>query len=357
MQASNAKINPLPVINKSIKKNVKKNYKLGELFCGAGGFALGASMANWQGNSFHHVWAIDNNQDACETFRNNIHISKKKVICQNVELLDFNKLDSIDGLLFGFPCNDFSIVGEHKGLNGIYGNLYSYGVHALRHFKPLFFVAENVGGLQTANNKSAMPIIEESFVKEGYTVSSHLYKFEEYGVPQRRRRIIFIGFRKDLHIKYTIPSPQKKMITVKEAIQDIPKNADNHEYTKQHPRVVERLKYIKPGENVFTADLPKHLRLNMKSDAKISQIYKRLRPNSLSYTITGSGGGGTHVYHWKEPRALTNRERARLQTFPDSFVFKGAKESVRKQIGMAIPPKGIAVILKQILKTLYEFNI
>ena len=83
----------------------------------------------------------------------------------------------------------------------------------------------------------------------------------------------------------------------------------------------------------------------------MSQIYKRLDPALPSYTITGSGGGGTHVYHWAEPRALTNRERARLQTFPDDYVFIGSKESVRKQIGMAVPCKGAKIIFEAILKT------
>lgn len=105
------------------------------------------------------------------------------------------------------------------------------------------------------------------------------------------------------------------------------------------------MSYIKPGENAFTADLPERLRLNVKG-AKISQIYKRLDPNKPAYTVTGSGGGGTHIYHYAEPRALTNRERARLQTFPDTYIFEGSKESVRKQIGMAVPSKGAKVILK-----------
>ena len=83
----------------------------------------------------------------------------------------------------------------------------------------------------------------------------------------------------------------------------------------------------------------------------MSQIYKRLDPNKPSYTITGSGGGGTHGYHWDEPRALTNRERARIQTFPDDFVFEGSKEEVRKQIGMAVPPRAAKVIIEAILKT------
>ena len=133
-------------------------------------------------------------------------------------------------------------------------------------------------------------------------------------------------------------------------IPPIPSNALNNEPTKQSPIVVERLKHIKPGENAFTANLPEALQLNIKG-ARISQIYKRLDPEKPAYTVTGSGGGGTHIYHWSEPRALTNRERARLQTFPDSYEFVGSKESVRKQIGMAVPCRGAKIIFEAILKS------
>ena len=116
------------------------------------------------------------------------------------------------------------------------------------------------------------------------------------------------------------------------------------------PTVVERLRHILPGQNAFTADLPPELQLNIRG-ARISQIYKRLDPEKPSYTVTGSGGGGTHIYHWEEPRALTNRERARLQTFPDTYEFQGTKESVRKQIGMAVPCRGAQIIFEAILKS------
>ena len=114
--------------------------------------------------------------------------------------------------------------------------------------------------------------------------------------------------------------------------------------------VVRRLSYIRPGENAFNADLPEELRLNVKG-AKMSMIYRRLDPDRPAYTVTGSGGGGTHIYHWSEPRALTNRERARLQTFPDDFVFEGRKEEVRRQIGMAVPCRGAKVIFEAVLKS------
>ena len=106
--------------------------------------------------------------------------------------------------------------------------------------------------------------------------------------------------------------------------------------------------------NIWQAEeaglLPDRLKLNVRG-ARLSQIYRRLDSTKPSYTITGSGGGGTHVYHWSENRALTNRERARLQTFPDDFVFCGNKESVRKQIGMAVPCDGAQIILEALLKT------
>ena len=182
-----------------------------------------------------------------------------------------------------------------------------------------------------------------------------MYKFEEYGVPQARHRVIIVGIRDDLPYEYKVPSPAPyKDIdnSCKTALEvpPIPAGALNNELTKQNSKVVERLTYIKPGENAFTADLPEHLQLKVKG-AKISQIYKRLDPSKPAYTVTGSGGGGTHIYHYSEPRALTNRERARLQTFPDTYEFMGSKESVRKQIGMAVPCKGAKIIFEAILKT------
>jgi DNA (cytosine-5)-methyltransferase 1 len=222
-------------------------------------------------------------------------------------------------------------------------------------FKPLWFLAENVGGLRNANDGKAFKKILEELRRAGYRITPHLYKFEEYGIPQARHRIIIIGIREDQSAIYRVPSPAPYADidnTCRTAIEvpPIPKDAPNNELTRQSPTVVERLKHIKPGENAFTANLPEELRLNV-TGAKISQIYKRLDPEKPAYTVTGSGGGGTHVYHWSEPRALTNRERARLQTFPDTYIFQGSKESVRKQIGMAVPCRGAKIIFEAVLRS------
>ncbi len=338
-------------------------FRFGELFCGPGGLGLAAKNAKIETTDSEykiiHAWATDYDKDSCRTYTKNIcPESPDTVICKDIRKLDFAKLKSIseiDSLAFGFPCNDFSVVGEQKGMDGVYGPLYTYGVNALKYFSPKWFLAENVGGLRNANEGSAFSKILYDLFDAGYSIYPHLYKFNQYGVPQTRQRIIIIGIRNDLDVIFKVPSPEPYKnvdISVKNALENPPitNELKNNELTKQSVQVVERLKHIKPGENAFTAKLPPHLRLNVKG-AKLSQIYKRLQPDKPAYTITGSGGGGTHVYHWSENRALTNRERARLQTFPDNFEFIGSKESVRKQIGMAVPPNGVKVIFEAVLKS------
>lgn len=332
-------------------------FRLGELFCGPGGLAWGAVHADI-GNpnySIIHQWANDYDASTCETYRHNICPNEPETVyCGDVRNLDMNQLANIDALAFGFPCNDYSVVGEQKGMDGKFGPLYSYGVKALRHFRPQWFVAENVGGLRSANDGKALTKILEELQGAGYVITPHLYKFEEYGIPQARHRLIIVGIRNDIDVRYRVPStaPYANIDnSCRTAIEvpPIPVNAFNNEPTRQSPTVVRRLQYIQPGQNAFTANLPNDLKLNIKG-AKISQIYKRLDPNRPSYTVTGSGGGGTHIYHWNEPRALTNRERARLQTFPDNYEFIGSKENVRKQIGMAVPCRGAQIIFEAILR-------
>lgn len=333
-------------------------FKLGELFCGPGGLALAATTAQIQNPEYRiiHKWANDYDLETCHTYTRNIcPDDADSVIHSDVRNLDIEHLGDIDALVFGFPCNDFSVVGEQKGFEGVFGPLYTYGVKVLERYQPQWFLAENVGGLKSANDGQAFKQIQDDLAAVGYRLYPNLYKFEDYGVPQARHRVIIVGIREDLPYEFKIPSTKQYESvdnTCKTAIEvpPIPDDAPNNELTKQSAKVVERLTYIKPGQNAFTADLPEHLRLNVKG-AKISQIYKRLDPEKPAYTVTGSGGGGTHIYHYSEPRALTNRERARLQTFPDDYVFEGSKESVRKQIGMAVPPKGAKIIFEAILKT------
>lgn len=215
------------------------NFKLGELFCGPGGIALGAMssiiLAKGEIFSISHAWANDYDKDTCDTYTKNIcPQNPASVICKDVRKLNMEKLNSIDALAFGFPCNDFSVVGEQKGIDGVYGPLYSYGVKVLRQFKPKWFLAENVGGLRNSNEGSALQQILAELSEEGYKVTPHLYKFEQYEVPQARHRIIIIGIRNDLNVNFKVPILKNaKIVTAKEAIDfpPIPKDCPNNVLT------------------------------------------------------------------------------------------------------------------------------
>ena len=331
-------------------------YKMGELFSGPGGIAYGAIHAYVPGQKIVHAWANDFDPDTCKTYIRNIcPDSPESVINQDVRKLDFDALGEIDALSFGFPCNDYSLVGKRKGMEGEYGPLYTYGVKALRKFKPEWFLAENVKGLTT--DEKAFPLIMNEFHECGYRLYPNMYCFEDYGIPQKRHRIIIVGIRDDINVEFGIPSSAgyESNVSCQRALEEppIPFDAKNNERTKNSIIVQKRLEYIKPGHNVFNSEIPDEYNLHIKG-ARLSQIYRRLDPAQPSYTVTGSGGGGTHIYHWKENRALTNRERARLQTFPDDFVFYGSNEKVRKQIGMAVPCHGARIIFEAILKSFAE---
>jgi DNA (cytosine-5)-methyltransferase 1 len=308
--------------------------KFGELFCGAGGMAFGLKSAGFQ-----PTWAVDADEWACETYAAQIgdHVERARV-----EAVDFNRTPLVGGLAFGFPCNDFSMVGERKGTDGYFGGLYKEAARALEEVRPDWFIAENVPGLVGAGCDEIMQEFANS--GPGYRLAVHLYKFEEYGVPQKRSRVIGVGVRKDLGVDFKPPAPTHlKPVTVEEALKDVDLVPDNAEYTKHHDKVIRMLEAIPEGENAWHEDVPEDLRLNVPN-VRLSLIYRRLKADQPAYTVVGSGGGGTHMYHWKEPRALTNRERARIQSFPDEFIFSGPKEAVRKQIGMAVPPRGAQVI-------------
>ena len=340
--------------------NDKFTFRLGELFCGPGGIACGAINAVSDNKKLNiaHEWANDYDYDTCETYRKNIcPDAPQTVYCGDVRELDIKALGRIDAFCYGFPCNSFSNVGEHKGLeNEKFGQLYWYGIEVLKHYKPLWFLAENVSGIRSAGSGD-FQIILEDMKAAGYRLNVHLYKAEQYGVPQTRHRVIIVGVREDLPYEYRVPDPAKYKgcdISSRTALSNIPESASNNQIRKLSKNVIKRLELINPGENVWQAeerlgkDFPEELKIHTKT--KISQIYRKLDPDKPAYTVTAAGGGGTFMYHWTD-RELTNRERARIQTFPDNYEFVGNYNSVRKQIGMAVPCKLSQIVITAILNT------
>ena len=335
-------------------------YRLGELFCGPGGLACGAlrSTSNDGKLSLSHAWANDYDSDTCETYRKNICPDQPETVyCSDVRELEIDKLGDIDAFCYGFPCNSFSNVGEHKGLaNEKFGQLYWYGIEVLKIYQPKWFVAENVSGIRSAGSGD-FQIILDDMRAAGYKLNVNLYKAEQYGVPQTRHRVIIVGIRNDLPVEFHVPDPKMYAscdITARTALAEIPDNAPNNEVRKLTQKVIRRLSLINAGENVWQAEerlgelFPEELKIKTKT--KISQIYRKLDPDKPAYTVTAAGGGGTFMYHWTD-RELTNRERARIQTFPDNYEFAGNYSSVRKQIGMAVPCQLSEVVITAVLNS------
>lgn len=350
-----------PIIYSNNYPKQRENvFRLGELFCGPGGLACGALRSQSKdGKLFvEHAWANDYDVDTCETYRKNIcPDNPESVYCGDVRELDIKGLGPIDAFCYGFPCNSFSNVGEHKGFeNEKFGQLYWYGIKVLREYKPKWFMAENVSGIRSAGSGD-FKIILDDMRESGYRLTVNLYKAEQYGVPQTRHRVIIVGIRDDLPVEFHVPAPEMFAhidITSGTALSNIPVDAPNSKPRNLSKKVVKRLSYILPGENVWQAEnrlgdkFPNELKINTKT--KISQIYRKLDPNKPAYTVTAAGGGGTFMYHWTD-RELTNRERARIQTFPDNYEFVGNYSSVRKQIGMAVPCSLSEVVVTAILNS------
>jgi DNA (cytosine-5)-methyltransferase 1 len=323
--------------------------KILSLFAGCGGMDLGFLLAEHPKYRYEIAWANDFDKDACETYRRNF---KHDIDCRSIWEVDLDKTPPVDIVIGGFPCEDFSILrGDTRpGFKSKRGLLYTKFVEAVAKKQPLFFVAENVKGLLSAHKGWAIEKIKRDFEKVdhvGYDVVYKLINFADYGVPQRRERVIIVGVRNDLGLKFEFPEPthEGKHVAAKEALKGVEKVNANNERLRLLESTREKLALIPPGGNYKS--VPEYSANNW-----MSLIYKRLHPDEPSPTIVAAGGGGTWGYHYAEPRPLTNRERARIQTFPDDFEFAGSTTEVRRQIGNAVPPLGIKPIAEQIIKVL-----
>lgn len=320
---------------------MKNRYKVTSFFAGSGGMDLGFVK-----EGFKVVWANDNNHWACLTYKKNFG---DHVVEGDIQKINLESIPSSEVMLGGFPCQDFSIIWKRGGIKTDRGNLYRYFVNAVAEKQPKIFIAENVKGLLTANKGQAIEIMKSDFSKagQGYNTNVYLVNFADYGTPQLRKRVLIIGIRKDLPNNFRIPAPThsiKTYISAGEALKGVEKVSLNNEHQNIQSSTVEKLKLIPPGGN-FTS-IPRRSPHYVKG--MISHVYRRLHPDRPSTTIIAGGGGGTWGYHFKEPRPLTNRERARLFGYPDNFVFEGSITEVRRQIGNSVPPVGIQPFARQI---------
>lgn len=354
-----------------------QRYAAVSLFAGCGGMDLGAE----QSGRARVVWAIDNEHWAVETYRRNLgrHIVEADITTAPVPDVP------CDILLAGPPCQDYSTLWNHDGLKTARGNLFRQVARYLDALQPAGFVLENVPGLLSANRGAAWTLVRHalrapsSFATPKYSprrsgpsvrydLSAQVVDMADLGVPQHRERLIVIGVRRDLAVRPpVIPTPfAGDPVTVRKTLDanPLPDGAPNHEVGLDSPEVVERLKLIPAGSNY--AVIPDEHPLAVRG--LISHVYRRLDPDKPAYTMIAGGGGGTHGYHHREPRRLSNREKARLQGFPDDFVFEhgcgpGARAAksmyprVRRQVGNAVPPPAARIIVDALADVLSEAGV
>lgn len=334
------------------------SFKIFSTFTGAGGLDIGFHgdfnylNKHYPKLNFKTLKALEINKQACETLENdNKYFATTDIINGDITQInpkDF-KSDNYDVLLGGFPCVTFSVVGKQVGLkDDLNGKLYESFVGFVEALQPKIFLAENVKGILSANKGEAIKIITKRFEDTGYKLKVKLVNFADYGVPQLRQRVLFIGIRKDIDDEFNIPEATHKdnHVTTEEAFKKIDKNCVNNNLMKQLARTKAKLEAIPEGGNF--KDLPPELAIK----GLMSNIYRKLDRKKPAYTVLASGGGGTWTYHYQEPRALTNRERARLQAFPDDLIFKGSNTEVRRQIGNAVPAVGVYPFAKEIERIL-----
>lgn len=333
-----------------------------DLFSGCGGLSYGFHKAGYR-----IVAGIDNWEDALVTFKNN-HPGSKVF---NVDLADFDpkKMDEmvgskIDVVVGGPPCQGFSVAGK-RNIDDPRNKLYKEFVRVVRYYSPKIFVLENVPNLVSMEKGLVKDKIISDFENLGYKVVYKVLLASNYGVPQNRRRVIFVGIK---DAEFEFPQPTTALpITTSQAISDLPENAleddssyplpvvseyqksmrnnstgiQGHQTVAHKPKTVEIINMVPDGGNY------KNLPEDLWSTRKVNIAWTRMNSQKPSFTIDT---GHNHHFHYKYNRVPTARESARIQSFPDDFIFYGRPISQLKQIGNAVPPLMAEELAKELLK-------
>lgn len=320
-----------------------------DLFCGAGGMSRG-----FEESGFHTIFAVESNRTYAETFKKNfpkteMFIGDIKKISNN-EISKLAEKNNIEIIIGGPPCQGFSIAGNigRKFLDDERNALFLEFVRFVEIIKPKMFVLENVANLLTHNKGKTIKEIVDKFSDVGYLVKYDVLNSVNYNVPQERRRIFIVGTINST--EFNFPKKSKKIVTIKDAIGDLPKLKSGevseitlHTAMSHSQQMLDKMKYIKDGGDRL--DIPESIR------PKTGDVRKYVRYNSSkpSFCVTGDM---RKIFHYNQNRALTKRELARLQTFPDSFEFVGNSIEIQQQIGNAVPVKLAKAIARECKRAL-----
>lgn len=337
--------------------------KIIDLFCGIGGLSLGFEQAG-----FEVVSAIDMWDDAIKTFNHN----RKEKVAKTISVEEYNDVElpaiaasnRITGIIGGPPCQGFSTVGR-RDIDDARNKLYLEFYKAVKIAHPDFFVIENVKGMLTLNKGAFVRDIIERFGPDGlgYSISYKLLNAADYGIPQNRFRVFYVGIKGK---EFVFPEPYGYRLSAKDGISDLlgsdnthygsepqndfqremrgeQKHPINQDYTEHSEQTVRIISMIPDGGNIKSLP-PEYWQVR-----KYNKAFERMSSERPSNTIDT---GHRNYFHYAEPRIPTVRESARIQSFPDSFEILGTRGSQYKQVGNAVPPVLARIIAEEIKKQL-----
>ena len=296
------------------QKSHGPEFRVVSMFSGCGGLDLGflggfqVFGRSYEKLPFRIIWANELNSAACRTYRRNIGAH---IVCDDVwKALEYMPTKA-DVLIGGFPCQDISVNGKGAGVSGKRSGLYRAMIEGIERVRPTVFVAENVKGLLMKAHKQSLERVLKDFGALGYKVTLNLYRAADYGIPQTRERVIIVGTSR--RTKPFIPPPAERTgetwMTAKEALADLESVTEN------------------PAINHIWS----------RANKSPEQGNRRLSASRPAYTIRAECHGNIQ-YHYSLPRRISMREAARVQSFPDSFIFDAQLRETERQVGNAVPP-------------------
>ena len=315
--------------------------KVASLFCGCGGTDVGLLGGfdflgkYYNSNSMEIVYANDIDDNACKIFKENFGITPDN---RDIRAVKTEEIPEFDILTGGFPCQSFSIVAQNPkrlGVKDERGKLFFEMCRILRERQPKCFIAENVKGILTANKRSAFPLILKEFEESGYEVQYQILNSADYGVPQKRERVIIVGFRKDLNITFSFPKAEiddeTKYIPLKTVIEK---------------RVDEKYFF---SERAVAGMMKKRESMNKGRAQDINKPCNTVGAHLAKVSLNSTD---PVLMEGERYRRFTPREVARIQSFPDDFELVGSEAAQYRALGNAIPPVMFWYVAKAVSKEL-----
>lgn len=315
--------------------------KVASLFCGCGGTDVGL-LGNFDflgkhygSNNMEIVYANDIDDNACKIFEENFGLKPDN---RDIRQVPSSELPDFDILTGGFPCQSFSIIAQNPkrlGVKDDRGKLFFEMCRILKDKQPKCFIAENVKGILTANQKSAFPLILEEFTNSGYDVKYMVLNSANFGVPQKRERVIMVGFRKDLNIDFSFPAQTIKDEKLYEPLKKVIENSVDEKYYFSEKAVAGMMKKREKMNKGRAQDIEK----------PCNTVGAHLAKVSLNSTDPVLFNGNRY-------RRFTPREVARIQSFPEQFSLVGTEAAQYRALGNAIPPVMIWYVANKVKNSL-----